>query len=455
MFKEGGRLPLPDLHTLLVDDAREGVDVGGGEAAQEVAGGGRVGNALGAEGVEVGFVVAEQFEVLQALAAGQEVVGDVEDVVGLEVRQVTLQQVQVAVDGIGQAQLPDQQVEGAEAAGAQTAGLVADLIVDVVVAEQAAALLLPLLLAEPPPDAALAIAQAPAYLVLHQEYLPAWSDCCRCPQTISPHMPRNSSLFSPPGRLGAGRTRLSGTGISRRCSVAAFRRGADSCDIGRTFDGVLYRGLSLMRRSQKPDTDELIQLTRRGDPSARDRLLARHRSRLRRMVRLHLDRRLIARVDPSDVVQDTLAEAARRLEEYLHHPPLPFYPWLRQIALDRLLDLRRRHLRARKRSVAREEPGVLDLPDESVAELAARLIDLGSSPSRQLLREELRERVRAALGRLPEGDREVLVLRHLEQMPAREVAAVLGVGEGAVRMRLVRALGRLRDLLDQDLGELP
>jgi RNA polymerase sigma-70 factor (ECF subfamily) len=210
-----------------------------------------------------------------------------------------------------------------------------------------------------------------------------------------------------------------------------------------------------MHARHLPDTDELIQLARGGDPSARDRLLDRHRSRLRRLVRLHLDRRLGARVDPSDVVQETLAEADRRLEEYLRQPPLPLYPWLRQIALDRLLDLRRRHLRARKRSVAREEPGVLGLPDESAAELAARLIDLGSSPSRSLLRQELRERVRAALGRLPERDREVLVLRHLEEMPVREVAAVLGAGEGAVRMRLVRALGRLRDLLDQDLGELP
>jgi RNA polymerase sigma-70 factor (ECF subfamily) len=203
----------------------------------------------------------------------------------------------------------------------------------------------------------------------------------------------------------------------------------------------------------EPDTDRLIQLASGGDAAARDRLLARHRARLRRMVRLRLDPRLVARVDPSDVVQDALAEAARRLDAYLRRPPLPFYPWLRQIALDRLLDLRRRHLRAGKRSVAREEPGVPSLPDESAAELAARLIDLGSSPSRHLLRQELRQRVRMAVGRLSADDREVLVLRHLEQMPVREVAAVLGVGEGAVRMRLVRALARLRDLLDLDLGE--
>ena len=195
----------------------------------------------------------------------------------------------------------------------------------------------------------------------------------------------------------------------------------------------------------EPDTDRLIQLASGGDASARDRLLARHRSRLRRMVCLRLDPRLGPRVDPSDVVQETLAEADRRLGEYLRQPPLPFYPWLRQIALDRLLDLRRRHLRAHKRSVAREEPGVLSLPDESAAELAGRLIDLGSSPSRHLLREELRERVRAALERLPAGDREVLVLRYLEQQSAAEVAAVLRITEPAAKKRALRALQRLRD----------
>jgi RNA polymerase sigma-70 factor (ECF subfamily) len=210
-----------------------------------------------------------------------------------------------------------------------------------------------------------------------------------------------------------------------------------------------------MPPTHEPDTDQLMQQVRQGDAAARDSLLARHRARLRRLIHLRLDPRLVARVDPSDVVQEALAEANRRLDDYLHRAPFPFYPWLRQIALDRLLDLRRHHLRTRKRSVIYEEPGVLDLPDESALELAARLIDLGSSPSRHLLRQELRQRVREAIDRLPAGDREVLVLRHLEQMSVRDIAAVLGVGEGAVRMRLVRALGRLRDGLDQDLGEGP
>jgi RNA polymerase sigma-70 factor (ECF subfamily) len=171
------------------------------------------------------------------------------------------------------------------------------------------------------------------------------------------------------------------------------------------------------------------------------------------MIAVRMDRRLIARVDPSDVVQDVLAEAAQELSEYLRRQPVAFYPWLRQLAWDRLIELQRRHIRAGKRSVMREEAGVLDLPDESAVELAARLLDTGSSPSERLLREELRGRVRAALVRLSPRDRELLVLRHLEQLPTREVAAVLGVSEAAVKKRHVRALDRLHNLLRGELEE--
>ena len=94
-----------------------------------------------------------------------------------------------------------------------------------------------------------------------------------------------------------------------------------------------------------------------GDARARQLLLERHRARLRRMVAVRLDRRVAARVDPSDLVQETLAEAAARLSDYLRRRPLPFYPWLRQIAWDRLVEAHRRHLRAGRRSVAREVPG--------------------------------------------------------------------------------------------------
>jgi RNA polymerase sigma-70 factor (ECF subfamily) len=167
-----------------------------------------------------------------------------------------------------------------------------------------------------------------------------------------------------------------------------------------------------------------------------------------------MDPRLAARFDPSDIVQETLMDASRKLSQYLRNPKLPFYPWLRQLAWNRLIDLHRRHVLAGKRSVRRESALDLALPDESVMELASRLISNQASPSAQVVREEVQKRVHGALERLAARDREVLVLRYLEQLSIRDIADVLGIKEGAVNMRQVRALERLRDLLQQDSGAL-
>jgi RNA polymerase sigma-70 factor, ECF subfamily len=198
-----------------------------------------------------------------------------------------------------------------------------------------------------------------------------------------------------------------------------------------------------------PDTEELLRQAAGGDAGARQQLLARHRDRLRRMVAVRLDPRLAARVDPSDVVQEALIEADRKLADYLEHRPVPFYPWLRRLAWERLVKLHERHVRAKRRSVLREEPGILALPEDSAVLLAQRLAGEESSPSRGLLRREMQERVRAALARLAAGDREVLVLRYLEQLATAEIAAVLAIGEGAVKMRHRRALDRLSRLLTE------
>jgi RNA polymerase sigma-70 factor (ECF subfamily) len=197
----------------------------------------------------------------------------------------------------------------------------------------------------------------------------------------------------------------------------------------------------------EPDTDLLLDRVRHGDAGARRRLLDRHRQRLRRAVARRLDRRLAARVDPSDVVQEALAEADRRLDDYARQRPLPFYPWLRQLADERLAVLYRRHVKAQRRSVEREQQLAAPLSHESIAALAERLVDRGSRPGGRLVREELRRQVLDALDRLSETDRTVLVLRHLEQRPTAEVAERLGISEGAVRVRMVRALARLRELL--------
>ena len=199
------------------------------------------------------------------------------------------------------------------------------------------------------------------------------------------------------------------------------------------------------------DTEELLAQASQGDSRAREQLLDRHRDRLRHMVACRLDRLLAARVDPSDVVQEALAEAAAKLSDYVRERPVPFYPWLRRLAWERLVKLHQRHIQARKRSALREEHW--RLPDESAAELAQRLFARGSSPSRHLLRQELRERVQEALHHLSERDREVLVLRYLEQLATADIAAVLGLTEGAVKVRHLRALERLRTLLEDAFEE--
>jgi RNA polymerase sigma-70 factor (ECF subfamily) len=203
------------------------------------------------------------------------------------------------------------------------------------------------------------------------------------------------------------------------------------------------------------DTDQLLRRIEQGDAAARELLLARHRDRLRRMVALRLNPRLQARVDPSDVVQDTLAEADAKLGDYAQRRPLPFYPWLRRLAWEHLVRLHRRHVVARRRSVRCEEVPPAPLPDASVWELASRLAARGSSPSARLRRDEQRSRVRQALARLGENDREVLVLRYLEDLSPREIAAVLGVTEATVKMRQLRALQRLREQLGDDLEDVP
>jgi RNA polymerase sigma-70 factor, ECF subfamily len=205
-----------------------------------------------------------------------------------------------------------------------------------------------------------------------------------------------------------------------------------------------------MNTASQPDTEELIELTARGRTDARQQLLVRHRKRLVKMVAVRLDRAVAARVDPSDVVQEVLAQAAQHLDEFLRTRPLPYYAWLRQFAWERLVKLHRHHIRSKKRSVTREEPWSMPLPEDSVLRLA-RLVATGASPSQTLIRNEMRQRLRAALDQLAPHDREILVMRNLEQLSIAEIAEVLGLTEGAVKVRHLRALRRLRTIL----GESP
>ena len=202
------------------------------------------------------------------------------------------------------------------------------------------------------------------------------------------------------------------------------------------------------------DVDDLIDRASAGDQSARERLLGEHRGRLRRMVAVRLDPRLSARVDPSDVVQETMVEAWQKLSDYLRRRPLPFYPWLRQLAWGRLRKLHQLHVRAQKRTVMRERDFYLPLPDDSSMQLAEGLLRARESdPGDRLGRSEALKSMLDALQRLPERDCEILVLRHLEGLSTRETAAVLGFTEGTVKVQRVRALKKLRALLGVDLEE--
>jgi RNA polymerase sigma-70 factor, ECF subfamily len=159
-----------------------------------------------------------------------------------------------------------------------------------------------------------------------------------------------------------------------------------------------------------------------------------------------------ARVDPSDVVQETPAAASQKMHAYLENRPLPFYPWLRQIAWEKLVHLHERHLAA-KRSVTREQRAKVGLSDQSAIQLAEQLVGTASSPSVAAVRRELRERVQQVLDELSADDRELLVQRYVEQMSSKEIGAVMGISEAAVNMRHMRALERMRRLLADDMEE--
>jgi len=201
--------------------------------------------------------------------------------------------------------------------------------------------------------------------------------------------------------------------------------------------------------ASKSDTVVLLERARAGDADAVNELLIRNRHRLRKMVGVRLDARLAARVDPSDVVQETLLEAHRQFPEYLRTLPVPIYPWLRGLALRKLIRVQREHLGAQKRSVRREETLVPLLSEDSVAILARRLFSKDSGPAGRVVRAEQQARVRESLTRLDSLDRELLIMHYMEQLSIGEIGSVLAIGESAVKMRHLRALRRLRALLEE------
>ena len=195
-------------------------------------------------------------------------------------------------------------------------------------------------------------------------------------------------------------------------------------------------------------TDDLLARARNGEAAAVERLLTTQREPLRRMIGARLDPALAARVDASDVVQDVLIEAHKRLDDYLRNPVMPFHLWLRHIAKDHVIDAHRRHRQAQRRSMDREQPiAPAVLADHSSFELAGQLLDREPTPASAAVRHELQARLQAAIATLDDDDREVILMRHAEQLSNQEVASLLGLSEAAASMRYLRAVRRLRDTL--------
>jgi RNA polymerase sigma-70 factor (ECF subfamily) len=178
-------------------------------------------------------------------------------------------------------------------------------------------------------------------------------------------------------------------------------------------------------------------------------LLSAHRDRLRRIVALPLDRRLSGRIDPSDVIQEAFLEATGRRAEYERKAdPMPPFLWLRFLALQQLQIVHRRHLGTRSRDATREVS--IDgrtFPEATSAALAAQLLGRDTRASQAAIRAERKRRLQEALDGMDAVDREVLVLRHFEQLSNGECARVLGLSESAATKRYLRALRRLKDVL--------
>lgn len=195
-------------------------------------------------------------------------------------------------------------------------------------------------------------------------------------------------------------------------------------------------------RADSEETRRLLERIGRGERAALGPLLERHRAGVREFVEMHLDPRVAARVDASDVVQEAQLAIAGRIDDFLKRQPMPFHVWVRKTAYERLLNARRDHHRKR-RSVRRE----VAWPDRSSMLLVRPLLRSFPSPSQHAEARERAERVGRAVAELPDADREVLLMRHAEELPYDEIAVLLEIEPAAARKRYGRALIRLRKVL--------
>ena len=196
------------------------------------------------------------------------------------------------------------------------------------------------------------------------------------------------------------------------------------------------------------DLDELLARLKRGDKQALGELFSKHRNRLWRTVCFRMDRRLQGRVDPDDVLQEAYLDAAARIQHFVDDSPTSFYVWLRLVVGQTLVDVHRRHLGAQMRDAGREiSLHAGRYPQSTSSSMVLQLVGDLTSPSQAVQREEIARQLQGALEKMDAIDREVLALRHFEELTNSEVAEALGIQQKAASIRYVRALRRLKKVL--------
>ena len=234
------------------------------------------------------------------------------------------------------------------------------------------------------------------------------------------------------------------------CPTVFRRRENDGSSIAKAIRSSDNGG---MWPEQQP-TEQLLSQAREGNDAAVNELMDRHRNSLRQLIRMRLDHRIQKRVDVSDVVQDVLVEANRRLDRYLGDPIMPFHLWLRQIAKDRIIDAHRRHRVSAKRSIDREQQMVAPRGyDQSSIHLASLLGDDQLTPAAAALQKEMARKVEEAIAKLDEKDCEIIVMRHYEHLTNQEIGQILNLTEPAASMRYLRAIRRLKTVLQGEQEE--
>jgi RNA polymerase sigma-70 factor, ECF subfamily len=194
-------------------------------------------------------------------------------------------------------------------------------------------------------------------------------------------------------------------------------------------------------------TSALIKRARDHDPTAIGELLNKYRDRLHRFVDIRMDDRLRGRIDPSDVIQEACMAATRQMPDYFEQNEMPFYIWLRLVAAQKLNGLHRHHLHVKARNARRDVRFFNALPNASSALLAAQLLGRTTGPSQTAIRAEQQRRLKEVLDGMEPAEREIIVLRHFEQLSNSEAARLMGWNESTTSTRHLRALKRLKSIV--------